>query len=152
MTDIFTAQESEFEALTDLWEASVSATHGFLQAADIAWLRPRVRHDYLCALELRVCKNAANAMLGFIGVSGCKVEMLFVAPQARGQGVGKQLLQYAIAQLGISELDVNEQNPQAIGFYQRQGFVVVGRSPLDGLGKPFPLLHMRLAHAPTVVT
>jgi putative acetyltransferase len=42
-------------------------------------------------------------------------------------------------------VDVNEQNEQALGFYRHLGFEVVGRSPLDGQGKPYPLLHMTLA-------
>lgn len=41
-------------------------------------------------------------------------------------------------------VDVNEQNPQAVGFYLHYGFVQTGRSPLDGEGRPFPLLHMSL--------
>lgn len=39
---------------------------------------------------------------------------------------------------------MNEQNPQASGFYRHYGFVITGRSPLDGQGNPFPLLHMKL--------
>ena len=38
--------------------------------------------------------------------------------------------------------DVNEQNVQAVGFYRHMGFVVVGRSPTDDAGRPYPLLHM----------
>jgi putative acetyltransferase len=40
-------------------------------------------------------------------------------------------------------VDVNEQNPEARGFYERLGFTVVARSELDGTGRPFPLLHLR---------
>jgi putative acetyltransferase len=39
---------------------------------------------------------------------------------------------------------VNEQNPQSVGFYLHTGFKVVGCSELDGMGKPYPLLHLRL--------
>lgn len=46
--------------------------------------------------------------------------------------------------LGASEVDVNEQNEQAVGFYRRMGFEVAGRSAEDGMGLPFPLLHMRM--------
>jgi putative acetyltransferase len=73
--------------------------------------------------------------------------MLFVHPAWRGQGIGRRLLSYAVTTLGADELDVNEQNPQAIGFYLRMGFEVVGRSAVDGLGKPYPLLQMRVRHA-----
>jgi putative acetyltransferase len=61
-----------------------------------------------------------------------------------GKGVGKLLLQHAIAEFGANEVDVNEQNPQGVAFYRHMGFEQVGRSELDGQGNPFPLLHMRL--------
>ena len=84
------------------------------------------------------------------GIRGDEVESLFIHPDWRGKGVGRRLLIWAIETLGATRLDVNEQNEQneqALGFYQRMGFEVVGRSPLDGLGKPYPLLLMRTAGA-----
>ncbi|GAM72145.1 acetyltransferase [Vibrio sp. JCM 19236] len=39
---------------------------------------------------------------------------------------------------------MNEQNPEAAGFYKKMGFKVTSRSPLDDMGKPFPILHMEL--------
>jgi len=71
--------------------------------------------------------------------------MLFVRPDCRGRGVGRRLLEHALRRMGATELDVNEQNRQAVGFYTRMGLRVVGRSEVDGMGKPFPLLHMRFA-------
>jgi putative acetyltransferase len=70
--------------------------------------------------------------------------MLFVHPAWRGQGIGRRLLHYAVDSWNATMLDVNEQNPQALGFYLKLGFVVEGRSELDGTGQPYPLLHMRL--------
>lgn len=46
------------------------------------------------------------------------LEMLFVDNQYRGKGIGKELVTYAIQRLGINKVDVNEQNIQAVGFYQ----------------------------------
>ncbi|PSG70607.1 GNAT family N-acetyltransferase, partial [Escherichia coli] len=37
---------------------------------------------------------------------------------------------------------VNEQNEQAVGFYKKVGFKVTGRSEVDDLGKPYPLLNL----------
>lgn len=145
MSSIVTAEEGEFDRITELWEASVRATHHFLPESDIDWLRPRIRHEFLQAVKLRVFKNGGGEILGFVGVAEGKVEMLFIRPDARGQGVGAALLRHAVDGMGATAVDVNEQNPQAIGFYLHQGFEVVGRSDLDGLGKPYPLLHMQLA-------
>ena len=82
---------------------------------------------------------------GFCGVHDGNIEMLFIAPEARGSGVGRLLVAHAIQRQGARRVDVNEQNAQALGFYQHLGFEVTGRSPLDGQGKPYPLLHMALA-------
>ena len=40
------------------------------------------------------------------------------------------------------ELFVNEQNPQARGFYEHMGFAVRERSELDEQGNPYPILFM----------
>jgi putative acetyltransferase len=72
------------------------------------------------------------------------MEMLFLVPKSRGKGIGRMLLEFAVAELGVNKVDVNEQNSAAVGFYEHMGFKAVGRSPVDGEGKPFPLLHMEL--------
>ena len=70
--------------------------------------------------------------------------MLFVAPQKRGQGLGKKLLEYGL-NAGINELCVNEGNPQAKGFYEHLGFEVYKRSEYDEQGNPYPILYMKLS-------
>lgn len=81
---------------------------------------------------------------GFCGVYDGHIEMLFISPDARGKCIAALLLAYAIKAQGASKVDVNEQSQQALGFYQHIGFKVIGRSPVDGQGKPYPLLHMVL--------
>ena len=71
------------------------------------------------------------------------VEALFLDPQIHRQGCGRRLLQHARGLKGQLTVDVNEQNPAAVRFYEACGFVVEGRSPLDSSGLPFPILHMR---------
>lgn len=44
--------------------------------------------------------------------------------------------------------DVNEQNAQAVGFYERMGFARTGRSGRDGQGRAYPLPHLRHRAAP----
>ena len=41
------------------------------------------------------------------------------------------------------KVDVNEQNQEALGFYKHLGYDIIGRSPLDGQGRPFPVLHLK---------
>lgn len=44
----------------------------------------------------------------------------------------------------VNRLAVNEQNPQAKGFYEHMGFRVYKRSEMDEQGGPYPLLYMKL--------
>ncbi|HAB02792.1 MAG TPA: acetyltransferase [Pseudomonas sp.] len=130
--------------LLALWQRSVRATHHFLQDADIEALLPQLRDCYLPAVELWVAVDAEDSPLGFIGLNANHVEMLFVEPDLRGKGIGRALLDHARSTRSQLSVDVNEQNPEAVGFYRHYGFAQTGRSPLDGEGRPFPLLHLAL--------
>ena len=81
--------------------------------------------------------------IAFMGVQNGRLEMLFLAPEERGKGIGKRLLQYGIENYGIIELTVNEQNPQVVGFYEHMGFETYKRTELDEEGDPYPLLYMK---------
>ncbi|BCS87295.1 acetyltransferase [Pseudodesulfovibrio sediminis] len=136
--------KTDYPKLITLWEASVRATHDFLKDEDIVFLRPLILERYFDAVELRCAKDNQGNILGFCGVAKNNLEMLFVSPESRGQGVGSALCRHAIENMHVTTVDVNEQNTQALGFYKHIGFTVTGRSPVDGQGKPFPLLHMQL--------
>jgi putative acetyltransferase len=144
MLTIRKATPADFDALAEIWEASVRATHDFLPEQNIRALKPQVRERYMPQIPMLLAADEAGEPLGFIGCHENRIEMLFVSPESRGTGVGKQLLQLAIEQLQVDEVDVNEQNPQGVGFYLHMGFAQIGRSELDGEGNPFPLLHLKL--------
>lgn len=133
-----------YAEMLDVWENSVRATHDFITEADIEFFKPIIIEQAFPAVTLKCVKNQHGSILGFVGVHEAKIEMLFVLDQARGHGIGKLLLQYAIDNLNVNLVDVNEQNPLAMGFYERMGFRVISRSPVDDMGKPFPILHMKL--------
>lgn len=133
----------EWERLIEVWRRSVVATHDFLTPADVADIESRLSAVYFPAVTLTMAEDETGRIVGFSGTSGNQLEMLFIDPTARGQGVGTSLLHEALSRIPDLELDVNEQNPQARGFYESRGFRVVGRSEVDSDGRPFPLLHMR---------
>jgi putative acetyltransferase len=142
---IHTPKTSDYPELARIWEASVRATHDFLPSSYISMLKSMVLNQYLDAVMLICSKDTRQRITGFAGIAAGKVEMLFIDPEHRGQGLGKLLLTHAIKHFHADELDVNEQNLQALGFYLKQGFEVIGRSEVDGMGQPYPLLHMRLS-------
>tara|TARA_B100000700_G_scaffold329167_1_gene449764 strand:- start:1046 stop:1501 length:456 start_codon:yes stop_codon:yes gene_type:complete len=141
---IESVNSDDYPELLDVWENSVRATHDFITEDDIAFFKPIIIEQAFPNVTLKCIKSEHKTILGFVGVHDSKIEMLFILDAARGKGVGKALLNYAIEQLAANKVDVNEQNPLAVGFYQHMGFKVASRSPSDDMGKPFPILHMRL--------
>ncbi|BBR52372.1 MULTISPECIES: acetyltransferase [Pseudomonas] len=139
------ATNADHPYLLNIWLRSVRATHHFLKESDIEELLPQLRDIYLPAVELWVAVDAEDCPLGFVGLNENHVEMLFIEPGLRGKGIGRTLLDHARGSRSQMSVDVNEQNPDAVGFYLHYGFIQTGRSPLDGEGRPFPLLHLSLA-------
>ena len=129
--------------LTYIWEQSVKATHLFLSPKEIAEIKPYVINALKEIPNLIIAKNEDGFIVGFMGVDNNKLEMLFISPESRGKGIGKAFIQYGIETFSINEVTVNEQNPQAIGFYEHMGFKVNKRTDLDEQGRPYPLLYMR---------
>lgn len=136
--------EEDGDQLVDVWEASARATHHFLTEADYAFLKPLVRPGLLALPQLFGARTPNGELVGFVGVEGDKMEALFVHPAWFRSGLGRLLANHAVKELGARTVDVNEQNGQAVSFYQHLGFRQYARSEVDGQGKPFPLLHLRI--------
>lgn len=130
-------------SLLTVWESSVKATHLFLSDKEIESLKHYVPQALREIPHLLIAENGDGAPVAFAGIDGHKLEMLFVAAEKRGKGVGRQLLQYAVETYALNELAVNEQNPQAIGFYEHMGFASYKRSETDEQGNLYPILYMR---------
>jgi putative acetyltransferase len=140
------SETADLEALLEIWLRSVRATHTFLTESDIQGLLPAVL-NYLSVPnpELWAVCSDESELIGFMGLADGNVESLFVAPEHLRRGAGRLLLEHARRRKGPLRVDVNEQNPEAIKFYEANGFHVVARSPVDDEGRSFPLLHMREA-------
>ena len=131
-------------ALVDVWEHSVRATHLFLSDEEVKQIRKYVPQALGSVAHLIVAEDERGKPAAFMGAENGRLEMLFLSPTERGNGLGRQLLQYGIQNYGIREVTVNEQNPQAVRFYEHMGFQTYRRTDCDEQGNPYPLLYMRL--------
>ena len=127
------------QKLLDVWESSNSFIFIVDEINNIKQYVPQAIKDVSI---LVIAENKNGNPVGFMGVDDKRLEMLFVLDKYRGQGIGKQLLQYGIENYSINELTVNEQNPRAKGFYEHM-VEVYKRTELDEQGNPYPLLYMK---------
>ena len=96
--------------LVACWRASVEATHTFLTPDDIERIAAYVPDAIASVAHLAVCRDENGQVVGFIGVDGTMIEMLFIHPSLRGCGLGSLLLDHAVSEHGATLVDVNEQN------------------------------------------
>lgn len=116
--------------LIEVWQNSVKATHLFLSNEEINNIKEYVLQALKGVSHLVIVENKNNEPVAFMGIEDTKLEMLFIRNNEREKGLGKKLLNYGIKNYNINELVVNEQNPNAKGFYEHMGFKVYKRSKL----------------------
>jgi putative acetyltransferase len=142
---ISVATDSDRPHLMAVWEASVRATHDFLSEDDLALIIPAAREELARIAPIHCLRDSDGSAYALMSTAGEQIEMLFVAPTHLRTGAGRRLVEYAIEKLGAREVDVNEQNHQAVGFYEHLGFRAFARDSIDPQGLPFPITHMRLS-------
>ena len=131
------------EQLLKVWENSVKATHLFLSEGEIENIKKYVPRALKEIPFLITVENENQIPVGFMGIAGQHLEMLFISDGERGKGLGRELLTYGIEKYEVNDLAVNEQNPLAKGFYEHMGFEVYKRTECDEQGNPYPLLYMK---------
>ena len=136
--------ETLIKELLDVWESSVRATHKFLSNEEIEKIKEYVPQALTGISHLIIETDENGNPMAFMGIEENKLEMLFITSECRGKGIGKKMLLHGIKNYGVNDLAVNEDNPQAKGFYEHMGFKVYQRNELDDQGNPYPVLYMKL--------
>ena len=137
----FERDEQLISSLVTVWESSIRATHDFFSETNIREIKKYV-FQAIEEIPILVVAVDNKETLAFMGIAEDKLEMLFITAQRRGQGIGRNLLEIGINDYEITEVCVNEQNPQALAFYEYMGFTIYRRSELDEQGNPFPILFL----------
>lgn len=129
--------------MVEIWRAAVDATHDFLMPEDRIAIDVEVQ-GFLPSTPLWVAVDETDRAVGFMMLEDNRMEALFIHSAYHGQGIGRALVGHALQLQPAITTEVNEQNPQAAGFYEHLGFVRTGRSEADDQGRAYPLIHMQL--------
>ena len=124
----------DLEPLVAIWLAGNLDAHPFIPAEYWQAHLPMLR-EALPQASVWVAATDQGP-LGFLGLQGDSIAGLFVAPAARGRGIGAKLLDTAKALHPLLTLGVYRQNARAVRFYRRQGFAVVEEHPAPPGGIP----------------
>nr|WP_132270332.1 acetyltransferase [Novosphingobium sp. PhB57] len=135
------SRPDEGTRIIEIWRGAVDATHHFLTPEDRLAIDEMVC-GFLPHAPLWLAVDENDYPLAFMLIADRHMEALFVDPAWRGTGIGAALVQHGLRLHPKMTTDVNEQNDQAVRFYERMGFTQTGRSPIDGQGRPYPLIHL----------
>jgi len=136
--------KEDYPCLLKIWEKVVKETYDFLKEEDFEFYKFKIP-QYFNNLSLFAYRDIKGKIKGFLGVSTEKVEMLFIDTMFTGKGIGKRFMAFAFNNLKINKVDVNEQNKNAVSFFNHLGFKVTGRSQFDREGKNYPVLYLEKA-------
>ncbi|KUL35992.1 DNA mismatch repair protein MutT [Streptomyces sp. NRRL F-4489] len=134
--------EADRDAVCDLWSRASKQAHPFIEGEGEGERARVLREVYLVQAENWVaeCEGAVVGLLGMLDGrepdGGVEIGGLFVAPEAQGAGIGRQLVEHAAARYGALRLEVFEENDRARRFYARLGFTGSGRRIDEQTGRP----------------
>ncbi|MGD9545229.1 MAG: GNAT family N-acetyltransferase [Methylocystis sp.] len=123
--------EDDWTSILDVWTASWRATYPEIDFdARRAWLMRHIR-DLEAVGAVTLCLfDAESTLAGFVVINPTDgwLDQICVGPDRFGAGLGASLLSAARnVSPNLIRLDVNADNHRAIRFYERDGFLRVGR-------------------------
>lgn len=129
------AREADLDALTDLWEASARGSHTFMEPDDFEEMRPYMRDALLPSMDVWIAEQHGTPV-GFVGVRGQHVELLYIEQHHQHRGIGSLLLEHVHA----SSVEVYQDNSIGVSFYRRCGFSQTAVHAGDAIGRSYPMV------------
>ncbi len=127
-------KKEDLEELLDAWYSASKIAHDFLDEDFFSAEREQIASVYLPVSETWVFEREGK-VVGFISLLGNEVGGLFVAAEYQRQGIGRKLLDFVRPETGQLVLDVFEENQIGRRFYEKYGFVKVGETFDEEIGR-----------------
>lgn len=141
------ARPEDIPALARLWHQGWHEAHAAYTPPALTALR--TEQDFarrLVALLPDTYMSGEETALGFCAIRDDEIYQLYVAPEARSNGLAARLLtdgeqRLAARGVGLARLDVGVGNHRAARFYTRQGWDETGQgeAAVDSSAGPFRL-------------
>ena len=117
--------EADIDKVMDIWMKSTIKAHDFISKEYWQNNYNTVKEVYIPMSETFVYKDV-QGIKGFISVINNEfIGALFVDIDFQGNGIGKQLLDYAVSKYGKLQLAVYKENKKSVEFYINRGFKII---------------------------
>ena len=117
--------EADIDKVMDIWMKSTIKAHDFISKEYWQNNYNTVKEVYIPMSETFVYKDV-QGIKGFISVINKELlGALFVDIDFQGNGIGKQLIDYAVSKYGKLQLAVYKENKKSVEFYINRGFKII---------------------------
>ena len=120
-------RDSDIDAVVTVWREAGDFAHPFLSTEFQNSEARNVRNVYPQFAEIWV-KEVDGTVIGFIALVGNEVGAIFVLPALHGIGIGRELMDFAVAHKGAVMVEVFRDNIVGRRFYDGYGFQIVAES------------------------
>lgn len=114
-------EDEDIEAVVSSWRLSSELAHPFLTTAFLDQEDDNVRNVYLAFAETWVTE-VNDQVVGFIALVENEIGGLFLDPTFHRQGLGKAMVDLAVAEKGALTVEVFKANTLGRRFYDGYGF------------------------------
>jgi putative acetyltransferase len=114
-------RDEDADAVVASWRVASELAHPFLTTQFLDAEADAVRNVYLAFAETWVME-VDGAVVSFIAIVGNDVGGLFLDPRYHGQGLGRALMDKAVAERGSLNVEVFRENAVGRRFYDAYGF------------------------------
>lgn len=119
-------QTKDLERVIDIWYASSTIAHPFLDTTFVEKVKSDMRSIYMPNADSWVYEEDNNIM-GFISMLDNEIGGLFVSPDKQSKGIGSSLVDFISQTHPELEVEVFEKNSIGRAFYKKYGFTEIKR-------------------------
>ncbi len=128
------------DTLLSIWLEASAYAHPFLSEEQTTEAHDLIRDVFLDMAETYMVEVNGEAV-GFVSLLENTVGGLFLRPAHHGKGLGRAMLDHAVALKGSLDLDVFSSNTTAKSFYEAYGFKAGKERISEHFGHPELPMH-----------